>query len=428
MAHVEHKLIAKIIQTGELGAAARAGIKPRHFHDPDRRHVYASLLAYQQEYGCCPTADVVAKDYPTFKLSITVDEPLAYLIDSIRETKRRALTEKGLTLAAESWEDGDTEEAVRLVREMLQTIADDVPTGIDYNLTENGTERLERYEQYKELDGSLIGLPTGFESLDKATQGLQPGQLIVFTGLAKSGKTQLAIAVAQHINSMGHTVLVFSFEMVASELGERIDAISARVSLSKLRAGELSALEFKRLEKAVKQMEENGTPFIISEDVKAHTTIGSIQAKIDEVKPDVVVIDGIYFLRDEITGEKMTNTALTNISRGSKQLARTCGIPIIVTTQSLRSKIGAGGLSAGSVGYTSAFEQDCDVLIGMEVTDNAKESKLKIMASRNCPNDEFLVVWDYDSSTFEEAKIDFGSYNQGEGVDDVEEWFDRRAA
>ncbi|WP_032916702.1 DnaB-like helicase C-terminal domain-containing protein [Streptomyces rimosus] len=426
MAHVEHKLISKIITSGDLRSAIAAGIKPRHFHDPDRRSVYASLLAYQQEYGCAPTADVLRKDYPTFKL-LDVEEPLAYFIDSIRETKKRALTEKGLTLAAETWEEGDTEEALRLVREMLQTIADDVPSGVDYDLAQTGDERLERYQQYAELDGELRGLPTGFDSLDKATGGLQPGQLIVLTGLAKSGKTQLALTVAQHINSLGYTVLVFSFEMVASELSERVDAIAAKVSLTKLRSGELDKLEFKRLEKAIRKMEEAATPFVISEDVKATTTLGSIQAKIDEVKPDVVLIDGIYFLRDEITGEKMTNAALTNISRGSKQLARACAIPVIVTTQSLRSKLGAGGLAAGSVGYTSAFEQDCDGLFGVEATDVPKESKLKIMASRNCPTDEFLLVWDYETSTFQEAKVDFG-YGQGDDDAADDEWFDRRAA
>ncbi|WP_274916917.1 DnaB-like helicase C-terminal domain-containing protein [Streptomyces sp. WZ-12] len=425
MLHVEHKLIAKIVQTGDLSLVMRMGIKPRHFHDLDRRSVFAAVLAHQQEYGVCPTADVLARDFPTFDTKTVVDEPLEYLIDVLRDTKKRALAERGLTLAAESWEEGDTEASLRVVREMLQVIADDVPTGVDYDLTQNGDERLERYAAYKDLDGELVGLPTGFESLDKATGGLVQGQLIVFTGLAKSGKTQLSLNVSKHIHDQGKTMLVFTFEMVAAELGERLDALNAKVSLSRLRSGELTPLEYKRLEKSVRAM-EGKTPFVISEDIKANTSLGAVQAKIDEVKPDVCLIDGIYFLVDEISGERMTNTALTNIAQGCKRLARTSNIPIVITTQSLRSKMGANGLSAGSVGYTSAFEQYADVLLGVETTDNKAETKLKILASRNCPTDEFLLVWDFETSTFEEAKIDFSAYSEGE--DDAEDWFGHRAA
>lgn len=117
-------------------------------------------------------------------------------------------------------------------------------------------------------------------------------------------------------------------------------------------------------------------------------------------------IDGAYFLYDEISRESMTPIALTNISRGLKKLALNNDMPIVVTTQSLSHKVGAKGLTANSLGYTSAWVQDADLVVGMEATDEDLFYRMKVLASRNAAPQEHLISISWDPPQFEEAEIE----------------------
>jgi hypothetical protein len=82
------------------------------------------------------------------------------------------------------------------------------------------------------------------------------------------------------------------------------------------------------------------------------------------MKPDIVFVDGVYLMMDELTGEMNTPQAITNITRAMKRLAQRIDLPIIITTQTLLWKMRAGKVTADSIGYSSSFFQDSDVILG----------------------------------------------------------------
>lgn len=411
----EHKLLCKIIDTGDITSVLKARIKPKHFTSLEIRRVFEDMVAFNAEYSAPPTLDAVLADHPLFRHE-PVEEPIDYLIDRIRGVHRTALAERGLNAAVEALVGGDTDYSLDILRALLSKVSEDTPVGNDFNWARTTADRLDTYRAYAERDeGELIGLPTGFPGLDRLTLGLQAGQMVTLAGLDKSNKTTTMLAMTRAMHAVAARPLLFSFEMSAMEVSERLDAFLAGISQRKLRAGELNELEWQKLEKALKKLEQMGD-YLIAEDPSSRTTLSTIQAKIDEFNPDALYIDGAYFLVDEISGEQQTTLAMTNISRGIKRLAARNGIPVVVTTQALRSKLGANGLNSGSMGWTSAFAQDATLALGVEQTDDPMYYKLKILAGRNVPKEEWYLHLDWESgSLIEQDGNPFGE----EVADDV---------
>lgn len=144
-------------------------------------------------------------------------------------------------------------------------------------------------------------------------------------------------------------MLFVGFEMTNEEQEERLDAINAGISHTRLRSGRLKAKEEQQLGEAVSALAD-GPPFLLSSDASAMTTLSGIAAKIDTTKPSIVFIDGVYMMEDEHGERKGSPQALTNITRGLKKLAMARQIPIVISTQALSYKIGKSGITQDAIG------------------------------------------------------------------------------
>jgi replicative DNA helicase len=126
------------------------------------------------------------------------------------------------------------------------------------------------------------------------------------------------------------------------------------------------------------------------------------------LQPDVIFIDGVYLMLDEQTGESNTPQALTGITRSLKRLAQRMNKPVVITTQALNWKTKKGKVSTDSIGYSSSFLQDADVVFGLEKEDETVDDTriLKVMAARNSANVEASLMWDWASGMFREMNGD----------------------
>jgi hypothetical protein len=64
------------------------------------------------------------------------------------------------------------------------------------------------------------------------------------------------------------------------------------------------------------------------------------------------------------------------------------------------------GITSDSIGYSSSFAQDSDVILGVEKTDDENINKIKVVLARNCPPLETYVQWDWTCGKFEELNED----------------------
>lgn len=414
---IEHRLICRVLtDPDDWLAVAAARITDEFFVNPKHLRVWQTIRAYQTEYQQLPTIAMLRQDFPreTYDF-LRVHEPINYLIEELQRSRTAAILELGMQEMADAWQEGDYDAALRALDTTGAEAHRAVPIADDMDLTTTGDERLAWYMERANAGGDLLGIRTGYVSLDKATGGLQPEQLITLVGFAKHGKSDLLLDVARATHLEGERPLYIGFEMSNREQAERYDARRAGISLTRLRDGTLRDEEWDRLHRSINTL--NGMhAFILSADRTSTMTLSGIAAKIDMIKPTVVFIDGAYMMDDQDGEPKNSPRALTNLTRGLKRLAQRTKLPIVITTQGLEGKDDRKkGLTRRSIGYSSSFIQDSDVVIGVERSEEDPDiQKLSVLAARNCPPLEFFIRRDWDKGMVEE--LDYNPF-EADGPD-----------
>lgn len=192
-------------------------------------------------------------------------------------------------------------------------------------------------ETRSQTDGFVTGLSTGFVGLDKITTGLHEGNLIILAARPAMGKTALALNIAKNVAVQEHKpVVIFSLEMGAEELIERIVASEGMVPGYHLKTGNLSTDEWKRLVQAQSNLYD--TPIFV--DDTAGIRISEIRSKARKLSQEmgglgIIIIDYLQL----ITGSKGENRQqiVSEISRELKILAKDLRVPVIALSQLSRS-------------------------------------------------------------------------------------------
>jgi len=397
----EHRLVSKVIRDRDLLPALQRDVKATWFLDDDNRRVWEFVITHYNEYNEVPTAVVVKDHYPNYKV-LDVEDTIDYLLDTMVTFRRNLLTRQGLESAIEHLQDSNHEAALIAMEGTLTRVNEQGVLGThEMDLSKNVDER---YKEYLSLQNQeFLGIPTGFEKIDEATAGLQGGQLITIIAPPKTGKSQIALKIAINIHEQGKVPMFQSFEMNNKEQQQRHDSIRANISHTRLRRGKLTPTEDARYIASLNRIETMQSFHLV--DAVNGLTVSSLAAKIQQTKPDVVFVDGVYLMLDEISGEMNTPQAITNITRGLKRLAQKINKPVIITTQTLLWKMRGGKVTADSIGYSSSFFQDSDVILGLEPVEEADEvRKLRIVSSRNCPPTETPITWNWETGCFHDEE------------------------
>ena len=404
----EERLLSRIIRTRELTPALEAGVEDSWFFVDENREMWKFLRTHWTKYGEVPSAVTVKDNYPTYRL-LAVEDSIEYLVDQLVAYRRRQKAIEVVQSAAEFIASGDHDQAIAEMSSGIATIYDEgAGLTADVDLTKDALGRFDEYLAVKTRPNGLIGYSTGFRTIDEATAGLQPEQLITIIAPPKTGKSVLAMQMAVNVHEDGFVPMFQSFEMSNIEQQHRHDAMRAHIAHSRLTRGKLHLDEEKRYKESLEKMEEMHK-FYLTDSTSAMTVTG-LAAKIEKIKPDIVFVDGVYLMVDEATGESNTPQALTNITRNLKRLAQKQRIPIVITTQVLLWKMKKRQVSADAIGYSSSFFQDSDVILGLQKQDEEDDSsrELRVVASRNCGPASTDLLWDWEEGKFEE----YGSFGQ----------------
>ena len=393
----EHRLVSKVIRDREITPALTRGVNDSWFLDDDNKRVWSFVRKHYTEYSEVPTAVTVKDHYPNFKV-LDVQDNIEYLLDTMVDFRRRLLTRQGLESAIEMLQDNNHDAALLAMEATITRVNEQGVLGThEIDLTKN-TE--ERYKDYQALQNEeFLGIPTGFAKIDEATAGLQGGQLITVIATPKTGKSQIALKIAINVHQQGYIPMFQSFEMNNHEQQQRHDSMRAHISHSRLRRGKLLPAEEGRYVDVLNEMEKEHSFHLV--DAVNGITVSALAAKIEQTKPDIVFVDGVYLMLDEVTGEMNTPQAITNITRALKRLAQKIDKPVIITTQTLLWKMRAGKVTADSIGYSSSFFQDSDVILGLEPVEEDEDIRLlKIVASRNSGPSEVALTWKWETGCF----------------------------
>jgi replicative DNA helicase len=180
---------------------------------------------------------------------------------------------------------------------------------------------------------ALAGLGTGFDQLDRRTNGLHPGDLVIVAARPGMGKTSFAMNIAEHVAiEKKIPVAIFSMEMSAEQLTQRIVASFGRVELGKLRSGQLDDADYSRLTSAHSFIHE--APMFIDETGSLSPLDLRSRARRLASQHDIklIIVDYIQLMQVPGTAENRTNE-ISEISRNLKALAKELAVPIIALSQ-----------------------------------------------------------------------------------------------
>jgi replicative DNA helicase len=402
---IEHALICEIVIEGDMSPVADARITENYFLDDRNRSVFKMILGHWHQYGTVPDAATIQQAYPTYRIE-GYPEPIHYYVNSLRDRHQEriimdSLSEVGDILSAEG--EGRGEKLMALLQEAVTKSKVEVPVGRDEDVYTTALDWLlpilEERRQYGYLRKGAA--QTGFPSIDMVTGGLQPEQLITLVGLPKGGKSSAMLKLAMNTRDSGHRILFVTFEMSIEEQKDRMASLIGNVSLTHILNGSITPAEQRRIEDGFK-LRKSLEGFTMVHDRTSVMTVSGIRAKIQEYRPSIIYIDGVYLMDDE-NGEPFGSPrALTNITRTLKRLAQSEKVCIVISTQALAYRA-KKGMTVDSIGYSSSFLQDSDVVLGVEQTPTQHISVFKVMASRSGPKMDTTIRVDWTQGLIEEV-------------------------
>ena len=192
---------------------------------------------------------------------------------------------------------------------------------------------LQNIESLAQQSDDVTGVPTGYIALDKMTAGLQKEELIILAARPAVGKTAFALNIAQNVATKAEQVVaIFSLEMGAESLVNRMLCAEGNIDAGHLRTGQLSEDEWSNL---IMAMGTLGQSKIFIDDTPG-IRIAEIRAKSrrllqEQGKLGLIVIDYLQLI--EGNNRESRQQEVSDISRQLKKLAKELKVPVIALSQ-----------------------------------------------------------------------------------------------
>ena len=227
------------------------------------------------------------------------------------------------------------------------------------------TKTVEQIDFLFQSEGTVTGIPTGFDKFDEATTGLHPGELIIVAGRPSMGKTTFAMNIAENAAIGSKTpVAVFSMEMPGEQLAMRMISSLGRIDQHHIRTGQLTDEDWPRITSAVHMLSEAN---LFIDDTPAMSP-GEVRARARRMKRKhglgLIVIDYLQLMQVPGASENRA-TEISEISRGLKAIAKELGVPVIALSQlnrSLEQRTDKRPIMS-DLRESGAIEQDADLIV-----------------------------------------------------------------
>jgi len=195
-------------------------------------------------------------------------------------------------------------------------------------------EVFEKVEHLYNHKGGVTGIPSGFPDLDKMTSGFQRSDLIIVAARPSVGKTAFALNIAQNVAvRASETVAIFSLEMSAAQLVQRMICAESNVDAGRMRTGFLEGDDWEKLSMAIGSLSE-AQVFI---DDTPGITVADIRAKCRRLKKEkglgMILIDYLQLIQGRGKAGENRQQEVSEISRTLKQIARELEVPVIALSQ-----------------------------------------------------------------------------------------------
>ncbi len=400
------------------------------FYKDDHNLIYETMLTLYEEHEPIDVLSLANKLEEKGKLErVGGSSYLASLVNSVpsatnvvhyaKVVQKKALLRRLITMASEIVEMGydESEDVQKVLDEAEQKVfsvsekyikQDFVPIKSILEIAFNRIDELHKSDQ------TFRGVPTSYPDLDNMLAGLQKSDLIILAARPSVGKTTFALDIARQVAVDSKVpVGIFSLEMGADQLVDRMIAAQAGVDLWKLRTGKLSSEgpdnDFERISDAMGVLSE--APIFIDDSgslniMEMRTMARRLQA---EHSLGLIIVDYLQLMEGRSSKGDNRVQEISEISRGLKQLARELNIPLIALSQLSRAVESRPDQipKLSDLRESGSIEQDADVVMFLYREDRVKPdtpnkgiADVIIAKHRNGPVGKISLFFDENSTTF----------------------------
>lgn len=289
-----------------------------------------------------------------------------------RVVAQSAMKREMITVASKILQDAfeDTTDVFTLLDAVEQSLFKISESNIRKNYADMSTlmtEALRELERRREQKDGLTGVPSGFTQLDRLTSGWQPTELIILAARPAMGKTAFVVSSLRNAAvDFNIPVAIFSLEMSAVQLVNRMISAEAEIDSEKLKKGTLAPHEWTQLHQRIDRLMR--APIFI-DDTPA-LSILELRAKCRRLKQQhdiqMVVIDYLQLMQgDGGKGGGNREQEIASISRALKNLAKELNVPVIALSQLSRAVETRGGdkrPQLSDLRESGSIEQDADMV------------------------------------------------------------------
>jgi replicative DNA helicase len=257
------------------------------------------------------------------------------------------------------------------------------------------------------------GLPTGFRDIDILLGGLQKSDLLIFAGRPGMGKTSFLLSVTSQAARTGARIAIFSMEMGADQIVQRLISMETGINSQRLRLGQLTQQEWNRFVQATGRM-ENLRIFI--DDSPALTPL-QLRTKCRRLAHehglDLIIVDYLQLMNGGGTFENNRVQEISYISRSLKELARELNVPLFTAAQLSRAVEQRQDKrpQLSDLRESGSIEQDADIVMFLyrdvvynDATEFPNRADVIVSKHRNGPTGVVSLHFDGSLTKFTDAK------------------------
>ena len=309
-----------------------------------------------------------------------------------RDMILRKIIEKCNIIIEDAYTSTNEDETLRLAEKEIYGISNELSKSGLEPISKAATDLIERLNLLSKDKFAFRGLPTGFPHFDKITNGLQKGDLIILAARPSVGKTAFALNIINNIlkrKDNPKTIAVYSLEMPAVQLAQRMLCDLANVTMDEVNSGEMSDRSHEQLWELTKTLSNsrvfvNDSSLISPNDIagQCRRLCGS---GLGFTKIDLIVVDYLGLMSLHADGKAPTDRQLeiATMSRQMKGLAKEFKCPIILLCQMSRNIEQRKGADKtpqlSDLRESGAIEQDADIVLFLSREDESAKHDSPIL-------------------------------------------------
>ena len=379
----EAVLGAMLIEPSSVDMALEE-LSPSCFYDPRHRMIYEAMSELVNEHTSVDIVTVSSKLREKGNLE-AVGGPVAvaglsekvgaaaHIEYYVKILKQKSIQRDLITASYEILRDSydDSVKVDQLIDEAQTKVYNAIQNNLKKDVQEVGSiinDALREVEKNQNNSG-LSGVPSGFPSLDRITQGWQKSDLIILAARPSVGKTAFALNLARNA-AVDHNmpVAVFSLEMSALQLVMRLMTTESGLPADKLKGGvKLDPWDWQQLETRLAALSKaplyiDDTPSIPLMEFRT-----KVKRLVKSKDVRLVIVDYLQLMQGPVELRGLREQEVAAISRTLKATAKELSVPIIALSQLSRNAVqrtgGTGKPQLSDLRESGSIEQDADMVI-----------------------------------------------------------------